>query len=211
IRVRLDPSTYYKFYHQSGKLRYPNSKTTPKSRHDVSAVRALRDIVPPHNNIIYRELYSLLEGLLRFDPSERLTADQAKDHPFFRNIIGQHGKLVPRDQAATPVPAKPSVVQKPPAAVPSTVAFRAAPSPKQQPARMIDVAAVGSNHVHMPNTAVTVVAGSGGGGGGGCYRQAVETGPIPVSLSALASRADVVGAAIVSSSSSLSLSALESK
>jgi dual-specificity kinase len=30
-------------------------------------------------------LVDLLYGLLRFEPSERLTAEEALDHPFFRN------------------------------------------------------------------------------------------------------------------------------
>ncbi|KAL5975533.1 hypothetical protein ACLOJK_019857 [Asimina triloba] len=45
----------------------------------------MSDIVSRHADCSRDCLTNLLYGLLRFDPSKRLTAQEALDHPFFRN------------------------------------------------------------------------------------------------------------------------------
>ncbi|KAJ1917734.1 serine threonine protein kinase CMGC group [Mycoemilia scoparia] len=100
VRHKIAVDTYNQFYHHNGLLRYPNSKTTSQSRRNVRAMRALSDMVPPNNNVIYRELYNLLDGLLRFDASERLTAQEAYKHPFFRRPIGADGRLLPENRSS---------------------------------------------------------------------------------------------------------------
>jgi dual-specificity kinase len=45
----------------------------------------LQDLVSRNADHSKVALVDLLYGLLRFEPSERLTAEEALDHPFFRN------------------------------------------------------------------------------------------------------------------------------
>lgn len=45
----------------------------------------LQDMVSRNADHSRAVLADLLQGLLRFEPSERLTAQEALDHPFFRN------------------------------------------------------------------------------------------------------------------------------
>ena len=52
----------------------------------ISISLALQDLVSQHVDKSKTFLTDLLQGLLRFDPSERLTAREALNHPFFRSI-----------------------------------------------------------------------------------------------------------------------------
>ena len=45
----------------------------------------LQDLVLHHVDSSRSALADLVYGLLKYDPSERLTASQALDHPFFKN------------------------------------------------------------------------------------------------------------------------------
>ncbi|KAA8525310.1 hypothetical protein F0562_007165 [Nyssa sinensis] len=51
----------------------------------VKKLHRLKDMVSQHVDYSRSSLIDLLHGLLKFDPSERLTARQALDHPFFKN------------------------------------------------------------------------------------------------------------------------------
>ncbi|KAE9587028.1 hypothetical protein Lal_00004343 [Lupinus albus] len=73
-----------KYFRRSSRLNWPQGAVSRESIRAVKKLDHLKDIVSRHVDSSRSSLTDLLHGLLRYDPSERLTARQALDHPFFR-------------------------------------------------------------------------------------------------------------------------------
>lgn len=65
------------------KLDYPQAETTRASRRFVKAMKRLEEIIPD-NNKFCRNFLDLLRKIFVYDPSERITAQQALQHPWFK-------------------------------------------------------------------------------------------------------------------------------
>lgn len=74
-----------KFY-DVGKLRYPDSTTTEKSEKRVQRLKPI-DQMFPGNDKQTRQFHDLLKRLLEYEPSKRITAREAKLHPFIANEV----------------------------------------------------------------------------------------------------------------------------
>ncbi|KAM7459406.1 hypothetical protein LguiA_036400 [Lonicera macranthoides] len=73
-------------YFRRSRLNWPEGAVSRESIRAVKKIDRLKNMIS--ENAVGRSrscLIELLHGLLKFDPSERLTARQALDHPFFRN------------------------------------------------------------------------------------------------------------------------------
>ncbi|XP_075495186.1 serine/threonine-protein kinase AFC3-like isoform X2 [Primulina tabacum] len=67
------------------RLNWPEGAVSRESIRAVKKLDHLKNLVSRHVDSTRFSLVNLLHGLLKFDPSERLTARQALDHPFFRD------------------------------------------------------------------------------------------------------------------------------
>ncbi|XP_073129789.1 serine/threonine-protein kinase AFC3 isoform X1 [Henckelia pumila] len=67
------------------RLNWPEGAVSRESIRAVKKLDHLKKLVSRHVDSTRSSLVDLLHGLLKFDPSERLTARQALDHPFFRD------------------------------------------------------------------------------------------------------------------------------
>ncbi|KAH6624209.1 kinase-like domain-containing protein [Chaetomium sp. MPI-SDFR-AT-0129] len=72
-------------YFKRLKLDYPMPDTTRASRRFVKAMKKLRDIIPPTSKFL-KEFLDLLEKIFVYDPAQRITAKQALQHPWFREV-----------------------------------------------------------------------------------------------------------------------------
>ncbi|KAH6654277.1 kinase-like domain-containing protein [Truncatella angustata] len=72
-------------YFKRFKLDYPTSDTTRASRRFVKNMKRLSDIIPATSNFL-KLFLDLLEKIFVYDPSKRITARQALEHPWFREI-----------------------------------------------------------------------------------------------------------------------------
>ncbi|KAF5746537.1 serine/threonine-protein kinase AFC2-like [Tripterygium wilfordii] len=72
-------------YVRRGRLDWPDGATSRESIRAVLKLPRLQNLVMQHVDHSAGELIDLLQGLLRFDPSSRLTAHEALRHPFFRD------------------------------------------------------------------------------------------------------------------------------
>ncbi|XP_048427575.1 serine/threonine-protein kinase AFC2 isoform X1 [Pyrus x bretschneideri] len=70
-------------YVRRGRLDWPEGATSRESIKAVLKLHRLQNIVMQHVDHSAGDLIDLLQGLLRFDPSSRLTAPEALRHPFF--------------------------------------------------------------------------------------------------------------------------------
>lgn len=75
-------------YFKRTKLDYPNEETTRASRRFVKAMKKLQDIFP-NNSPFLRNFLDLLKRIFIYDPSHRITAKEALQHPWFRDIAVQ--------------------------------------------------------------------------------------------------------------------------
>ncbi|OIW14606.1 hypothetical protein TanjilG_32948 [Lupinus angustifolius] len=73
-----------KYFRRSFRLNWPQGAVSRESIRAVKKLDHLKDIISRHVDTSRSSLTDLLHGLLRYDPSERLTAREALDHPFFR-------------------------------------------------------------------------------------------------------------------------------
>ena len=82
---RRKAETYKPEYFRHGQLCYPNAETTKQSRRYVQSMKRLREIISgPSAYAKHNErFYSLLRGLLEYDPGKRMTVHQAIQHPYF--------------------------------------------------------------------------------------------------------------------------------
>ncbi|KAG8491255.1 hypothetical protein CXB51_014431 [Gossypium anomalum] len=72
-----------KYFRSSSRLNWPEGAVSRESIRAVKKLDRLKNIVSQHVESSRYFLADLLEGLLKYDPSERLTARQALNHPFF--------------------------------------------------------------------------------------------------------------------------------
>ncbi|VFQ95608.1 unnamed protein product [Cuscuta campestris] len=70
-------------YVRKGMLDWPEGASSRDSIRAVQKMPRLQNLVMQHVDHSAGDLISLLQGLLRYDPTERLTARQALHHPFF--------------------------------------------------------------------------------------------------------------------------------
>ncbi|CAH9104481.1 unnamed protein product [Cuscuta europaea] len=70
-------------YTRKGKLDWPEGAASRESIRAVLKLPRLQNLVMQHVDHSAGDLINLLQGLLRYDPSERLTAREALRHPFF--------------------------------------------------------------------------------------------------------------------------------
>eukprot|EP01018_Ginkgo_biloba_P011418 Gb_04190 [translate_table: standard] len=83
-----------KYFRHRRRLDWPEGAGSRESIKAVKKLPQLRNLVMRHVDHSASALIDLLEGLLRFDPSERLEARQALNHPFFDEYNGRHGSLL---------------------------------------------------------------------------------------------------------------------
>nr|GMD36234.1 serine/threonine-protein kinase AFC2 isoform X3 [Ipomoea batatas] len=70
-------------YLRKGMLDWPEGAASRESIRTVLKLPRLQNLVMQHVDHSAGDLINLLQGLLRYDPSERLTAREALQHPFF--------------------------------------------------------------------------------------------------------------------------------
>ncbi|XVE53698.1 hypothetical protein DITRI_Ditri03aG0023500 [Diplodiscus trichospermus] len=74
-----------KYFRRGSRLNWPEGAVSRESIRAVKKLDRLKNMVSQHVESSRYLLADLLEGLLTYDPSERLTARQALNHPFFKN------------------------------------------------------------------------------------------------------------------------------
>ncbi|KAL0312008.1 UNVERIFIED_CONTAM: Serine/threonine-protein kinase AFC3 [Sesamum radiatum] len=74
-----------KKYFRRSHLNWPEGAVSRESIRAVRKLDQLKNLVSRHVDSSRSSLVNLLHGLLKFDPSERLTARQALEHPFFKD------------------------------------------------------------------------------------------------------------------------------
>ncbi|KAL2022553.1 hypothetical protein VTK56DRAFT_5160 [Thermocarpiscus australiensis] len=72
-------------YFKRLKLDYPTPETTRASRRFVKAMKTLPEIIPPTSKFLAQFL-DLLQKIFVYDPAQRITAKQALQHPWFREV-----------------------------------------------------------------------------------------------------------------------------
>ncbi|CAI9094038.1 OLC1v1029682C1 [Oldenlandia corymbosa var. corymbosa] len=91
-----------KFVRRGGRLNWPPAEGGATRESSIEAVMKLTripNLVMKNADHSAGDLIRLLEGLLKFDPSQRLTAPEALRHPFFardqyrRNLLLPHGQF----------------------------------------------------------------------------------------------------------------------
>jgi dual-specificity kinase len=70
-------------YVRRGKLDWPVGATSRESIKAVTKLPRLQNLIMQHVDHSAGDLIHLLQGLLRYDPSERITAKEALRHSFF--------------------------------------------------------------------------------------------------------------------------------
>ncbi|KYK56537.1 hypothetical protein DCS_03537 [Drechmeria coniospora] len=73
-------------YFKRLKLDYPATETTRGSRRFVKAMKKLRDIFP--STTYFHNLLDLLNKIFIFDPAKRITAREALNHAWFKEMAG---------------------------------------------------------------------------------------------------------------------------
>ncbi|KAE9601406.1 putative dual-specificity kinase CMGC-CLK family [Lupinus albus] len=71
-------------YVRNGRLSWPEGASSKESIEAVMKLPLLQNLIMQHVDHSTGDVINLLQGLLRFDPSERLTAKEALRHSFFR-------------------------------------------------------------------------------------------------------------------------------
>ncbi|KAF4981351.1 hypothetical protein FZEAL_2836 [Fusarium zealandicum] len=72
-------------YFKRLKLDYPTPETTRGSRRFVKAMKHLNDIIP-ETNIFLKNFVDLLKKIFVYDPAQRITAKQALNHPWLKEM-----------------------------------------------------------------------------------------------------------------------------
>ncbi|XP_057799579.1 serine/threonine-protein kinase AFC3 isoform X2 [Salvia miltiorrhiza] len=72
-------------YFRRSRLNWPEGAVSRDSIRAVRKLDLLKNLVSRHAHSSRSSLVNLLHGLLKFEPSERLTARQALEHPFFKD------------------------------------------------------------------------------------------------------------------------------
>ncbi|KAH6835864.1 Protein kinase superfamily protein [Perilla frutescens var. hirtella] len=72
-------------YFRRSRLNWPEGAVSRDSIRAVRKLDLLKNLISRHVDSPRSSLVNLLHGLLKFEPSERLTARQALEHPFFKD------------------------------------------------------------------------------------------------------------------------------
>ncbi|MFS7990050.1 putative dual-specificity kinase CMGC-CLK family [Helianthus anomalus] len=80
-----------KYFRKGVRLDWPEGATSRESMRAVWKLPRLQNLVMQHVDHSAGALIDLLQGLLRFDPSERLKAREALRHPFFTGDVRRYG------------------------------------------------------------------------------------------------------------------------
>lgn len=83
--IRKASSSSQKYFRRGARLNWPEGAVSRESIRAVRKLDRLKDLVSRNADHSRAALVDLLYGLLRFEPSERLSAQDALDHEFFRN------------------------------------------------------------------------------------------------------------------------------
>uniref|UniRef100_A0A0D6R4S5 dual-specificity kinase n=1 Tax=Araucaria cunninghamii TaxID=56994 RepID=A0A0D6R4S5_ARACU len=84
-----------KYFRRGVRLNWPEGAASRESLRAVRKLMRLRNLVMQHVDHSAGALIDLLHGLLKFDPSERLTAREALNHPFFTDdYYRRHGNVL---------------------------------------------------------------------------------------------------------------------
>ncbi|KAI8559239.1 hypothetical protein RHMOL_Rhmol04G0157000 [Rhododendron molle] len=76
-----------KYFRRGSRLNWPEGAISRESIRAVNKMDRLKNLVSQHVVGASRfSLIDLLHGLLKFDPSERITVRDALNHPFFENM-----------------------------------------------------------------------------------------------------------------------------
>ncbi|XP_048133016.1 serine/threonine-protein kinase AFC2 isoform X2 [Rhodamnia argentea] len=74
-----------KYFRQGSRLNWPEGAVSRESIRAVKKLDSLQNLVSQHADSSRSSLTDLLRGLLKCNPSERLTAREALKHPFFKD------------------------------------------------------------------------------------------------------------------------------
>jgi dual-specificity kinase len=91
-----------KFF-RATKLDYPNKDCSKASKNYVRAMKTLHDIIPP-NTPFNKAFLDLLKKIFIYDPTKRITAKQALNHPWFQETLvddGTEAARIRREREAT--------------------------------------------------------------------------------------------------------------
>ncbi|KAL2509362.1 Serine/threonine-protein kinase AFC1 [Forsythia ovata] len=72
-----------KYFRRGAKLDWPEGATSRESMRAVWKLPCLQNLIMQHVDHSAGDLINLLQGLLQYDPAERLKAREALSHPFF--------------------------------------------------------------------------------------------------------------------------------
>ncbi|KAH7372867.1 hypothetical protein KP509_17G025500 [Ceratopteris richardii] len=82
--IRKSKGQALKYFIQERKLNWPDRYTSRDSIRAVLRIRGLRDLVMNHADKSSRSLLDLLQQMFCYDPSKRITAKEALQHPFLQ-------------------------------------------------------------------------------------------------------------------------------
>ncbi|KAB5519757.1 hypothetical protein DKX38_024093 [Salix brachista] len=80
-----------KYFRRGMRLDWPEGATSRESMKAVTKLPRLPNLIMQHVDHSAGELIDLLQGLLRYDPAERLKAREALRHPFFSRNLRRYG------------------------------------------------------------------------------------------------------------------------
>ncbi|KAF9680880.1 hypothetical protein SADUNF_Sadunf06G0167600 [Salix dunnii] len=80
-----------KYFRRGVRLDWPEGATSRESMRAVTKLPRLPNIIMQHVDHSGGDLIDLLQGLLRYDPAERLKAREALRHPFFSRDLRRFG------------------------------------------------------------------------------------------------------------------------
>ncbi|XP_062164574.1 serine/threonine-protein kinase AFC3 isoform X2 [Alnus glutinosa] len=75
-----------KYFRRGSRLIWPEGAVSRESIRAVNKLHRLKDLVSQHVESSRCPLTDLLVNLMKYDPSERLTAREALNHPFFKSL-----------------------------------------------------------------------------------------------------------------------------
>eukprot|EP00250_Pteridium_aquilinum_P003611 c13916_g2_i3 orf=495-797(+) len=81
-----------RYFKHKKKLNWPEGATSKESVRAVRKQLRLQDLIMEHADHSASLLTDLLLQLLKYDPTERPTAEEALRHPFFQIARRRHGK-----------------------------------------------------------------------------------------------------------------------
>ncbi|XP_050227801.1 serine/threonine-protein kinase AFC3 [Mercurialis annua] len=84
--IRMANQGADKYFRKGSRLNWPEGAVSSESIRAVKKLDSLKNMVSQHVESSRILLIDLLHGLLKYDPSERLTAQQALNHLFFKKI-----------------------------------------------------------------------------------------------------------------------------